>query len=249
MTYRYIILIGMFLSSATMYGCASMAPDTGVTGRTIDCGGETRMLMNCKRTFKQYARNMRVDIAKIKKHAYGAGIGAEKLMRLDTVSGDLMAQQRQLCVDYNNCILSKKEYKVEAAFLRRAQAKIRQAAAQMSSGPAGGGPFDDGGGGGGGGSSQPPQAPAAFNQLMSGIVSGLGSSSDEGGSSGGYDDPAGGGMYEDGMGGGDMGGDDMGGGDMGGDDMGGGDMGSDDMGGEYMDGDDMGGEEEFIEEE
>ncbi len=189
MTYKYIILIGVFLSSTMMYGCASIAPDTGVTGRTVNCGdGETRMIVNCRKTFKQYTRNMRVDIANIKKHAYGAGIGAEKLVKLDTVSGDLMAQQRQLCIDYNNCILTKKEYKVEAAFLRRAQAKIRQAAAQMASGPAGGGPFGGGDDGDDGGSSQPPQAPAAFNQLMSDIITGLATAPEESDGGSGSDD-------------------------------------------------------------
>lgn len=175
------------------YGCSTVAPDTGVTGRTVDCDGETRMLVDCKRTYKQYTRNMRVDIAKIKKHAYGAGIGAEKLMQLDAVSGDLMAQQRQLCIDYNNCILTKKEYKTEAAFIRRSQMKIRHAAAQLAGGPAGAGdPY------GGGGSSQPPQAPVAFNQMMTDIISGL--STDSGGNDGGGgyygNDPYGGSTYD-----------------------------------------------------
>ncbi len=202
MTYKEIILIGIFLSSIWIYGCATVAPDTGVTGRNINCDGETRMLVDCRRTYKQYTRNMRVDIAKIKKHAYGAGIGAKQLIQLDTVSGDLMAQQRQICIDYNNCILTKEEYKTEAAFLRRAQMKIRHAAAQLTGGPAGmGDPYGgdvSGSGGVGGGSSQPPQAPAAFNQLMSGIISGL--STDSGGNSGAAgtygSDPYGSGSYE-----------------------------------------------------
>ncbi len=177
MAYHLRITFALLLISGMIYGCSTLAPDTGVTGRTIDCDGETRMLVDCKRTYKQYTRNMRVDIAKIKKHAYGAGIGAEKLLKLDTVSGDLMAQQRQLCVDYNNCILTKEEYKIEAAFIRRAQMKIRHAAAQMASGPAGadgGEPF--GAEGGGDGDTQTPGSPSSFGQLLDGIVSGMSSS-------------------------------------------------------------------------
>ncbi len=173
----FILLPAAFMT----YGCSTIAPDTGVTGRTIDCGGETRMLVDCRKTYDQYTHTMRVDIAKIKKHAYGAGIGAKKLMQLDTITGDLMAQQRQLCIDYNNCIMNKKEYKEEMAFLRRAQLKIRHAAAQMSSGPpgdmTGGDPY---GGGGGYDGSQPPASPSSFGQLLDGIIGDLSSEPDMG---------------------------------------------------------------------
>ncbi len=180
MAYHLRIIFALLLFSGMTYGCSTLAPDTGVTGRTIDCDGETRMIVDCKRTYKQYTRNMRVDIATIKKHAYGAGIGAKKLLKLDTVSGDLMAQQRQLCVDYNNCILTKEEYNIEAAFIRRAQMKIRHAATQMSSGPAGamgGEPFgaEGSGGNGEGGDTQTSGSPSSFGQLLDGIVSGISS--------------------------------------------------------------------------
>ncbi len=183
MAYHLKILFALLLVPIMIYGCSKIAPDTGVTGRTINCDGETRMLVDCKRTYQQFSRNMRVDIAKIKEHAYGAGIGTKQLIQLDTVSGDLMAQQRQICIDYNNCILTKEEYKTEAAFLRRAQMKVRHAAAQMSSGPAGaigGDPY--GVESGGGGNAQTPGSPSSFGQLLDGIITDM--STDSGGGGG-----------------------------------------------------------------
>lgn len=179
MTKKLRTILMLLLAGFMAYGCATTTQDTGVTGRTIDCGGETRMLVDCSKTYDQYAHTLRVDIAKINKYAVGAGIGAKKLLQLDSVTGDLMAQQRQLCIDYNNCIMSKEEYKSEMAFLRRAQLKIRHAAAQISGGPPGdmmgGDPYasaglDDG--------SQPPAAPPSFGQLLDGIINDLSSGSD-----------------------------------------------------------------------
>ncbi len=179
MTNKLKAILMLLLAGLMAYGCSTIAPDTGVTGRTIDCGGETRMLVDCSKAYDQSAHTMRVDIAKINKYAAGAGIGAKKLMQLDTVTGDLMAHQRQLCIDYNNCIMSKEEYKNEMAFLRRAQLKVRHAAAQMSGGPpgdmTGGDPY-----GGGGDGSHPPASPSSFGQLLDGIISDLSRDSDSG---------------------------------------------------------------------
>jgi hypothetical protein len=145
--------------------------------------------MNCRKAYEQYARTVRLDIAKLREFGTGAGIGAKKLMQLDTVSAELLAQQRQLCIDYNNCILSRDEYKKEAAFLRRAQLKIRHAAAQLPGGPPGaeGGAYAHSEPGGSG----PPKAPPAFEHVLADIIADLFKDKEESGSGGGNYDTGG----------------------------------------------------------
>lgn len=100
---------------------------------TATCDDGTRPILDCAKDYEQYARNMRFDVAVVKQAAVGVGLGANQLMQLDSVTGDLLAHKRQICVDYNNCLISKEEYRQESANLRNAQLKMREAASQASS--------------------------------------------------------------------------------------------------------------------
>ena len=147
-----------------LFSCVTTGPDTGVTQLTTRCGNETRMLLDCKKDYEQFARTFRADVGIVEKAAVGFGVGAQQLMRLDSLTADLLAHKRQVCIDYNNCILSREEYKNEMAFIRRAQLKVRQAASQFSSGsPPGVGSAVSASGG-------PPKPPPAFDALFSEIV-------------------------------------------------------------------------------
>ncbi len=118
-----ILLIFLFV-----IGCSRMIHDGLPTGITTDCPEGERKVIDCSKSFSQFATTLRADIGLVNSSAFGVGIGAQKLISLDTITGDLLAHRRQICVDYNNCILSREEYKEEMRYLRRAQLKIREAA-------------------------------------------------------------------------------------------------------------------------
>lgn len=183
MSYGWGFGIVMILIVAAGFGCASVTPDTGVTGQTINCDGEVRQLVNCRKAYDQYARTVRFDLARIRDYATGFGVGAKKLMQLDAVSSDLIAHQRQLCVDYNNCIMSKEGYRKEMAFLRRAQLKVREAAAQLGGAPPGmaGDMYSSSEGY----DPDTPKSPPSFEQLLAQLISDL-TRDDEDYNGGGY---------------------------------------------------------------
>jgi hypothetical protein len=118
----------MVLSCAT-----ARFPDTGITNLTATCDDGTRPILDCAKDYEQFTRNMRADIAVFKQAAGGFGFGANQLMQLDSITGDLLAHRRQICVDYNNCLISKEEYRTESTSLRKAQLKVREATSQFSS--------------------------------------------------------------------------------------------------------------------
>jgi hypothetical protein len=150
-----------------LFSCVTTGPDTGVTQLTARCGNETRMLLDCKKDYEQFARTFRMDVGIIEEAAVGFGAGAQQLMRLDSLTADLLAHKRQVCIDYNNCILSREEYKNEMAFIRRAQLKVRQAASQFTSGSPPGVESAVSTSG------EPPKAPPAFDALFSEVVGAL----------------------------------------------------------------------------
>ncbi len=115
-------------------GCAKLMHDGIPTGITTDCHDGERKVIDCSKSFSQFATTLRADIGLVNSSAFGVGIGAQKLISLDTITGDLLAHRRQICVDYNNCILDRHEYKEEMRYLRRAQLKIREAAYWSRSG-------------------------------------------------------------------------------------------------------------------
>jgi hypothetical protein len=122
------------------------------------------MLLDCKKDYDQFARTFRADVGIIEQAAVGFGLGAQQLMRLDSLTADLLAHKRQVCIDYNNCILTRQEYKNEMAYIRRAQLKVREVASQFGSGsPPGMGSTVSGNG-------EPPKAPPAFDALFSEVV-------------------------------------------------------------------------------
>ncbi len=124
----FIIKIGCILLCIHMAGCASMKYDGLPTGLTIDCSDGERLVVDCSKAFNQFATTLRFDVGIVQSSAVGVGLGAQKLISLDTITGDLLAHQRQICIDYNNCLLTKEEYKEEMRYLRRAQLEIRKAA-------------------------------------------------------------------------------------------------------------------------
>ncbi len=123
-----IIKIACILLCIHMAGCASMKYDGLPTGLTIDCSDGERLVVDCSKAFNQFATTLRFDVGIVQSSAVGVGLGAQKLISLDTITGDLLAHQRQICIDYNNCLLNKEEYKEEMRYLRRAQMEIRKAA-------------------------------------------------------------------------------------------------------------------------
>jgi hypothetical protein len=147
-----------------LISCTTIGPDTGVTQLTTQCDNEVRRLLDCRKDYEQFARTFRFDIGIIEQTAVGFGVGAQQLMQLDSLTADLLAHKRQVCTDYNNCILSKEEYKKETSFLRRAQLKVREVASQFTSGsPPGVGQSVSAGG-------EPPKASPAFEELFSEVV-------------------------------------------------------------------------------
>jgi len=126
-----------------MAACATTKPEGLPTGITTECPDGTRRVLDCRKAFEQFARTVRFDLGVVKSYAVGVGVGAQNLITLDSVTGDLLAHQRQMCIDYNNCILGREEYKEEMRYLRRAQLKIRQAAYWASVGSGSGEEYDE----------------------------------------------------------------------------------------------------------
>lgn len=123
-----LIKMGCILLCIGMAGCANKKYEGLPTGLTVDCSDGERMVVDCSKAFKQFATTLRFDVGIVQSSAVGVGLGAQKLISLDTITGDLLAHQRQICIDYNNCLLTKEEYKEEMRYLRRAQLEIRKAA-------------------------------------------------------------------------------------------------------------------------
>lgn len=129
-TSKLLILSGlMFMVSA----CATTREGMP-TGQMIPCQDGNRPLMDCRLVFEQYQRVLKFDVNVIGSYGTGFGIGAQPLINLDSITGDLLAHQQQVCIEYNNCMITMAEYKEENKFLRRAQIRIREMAntARMS---------------------------------------------------------------------------------------------------------------------
>jgi hypothetical protein len=75
--------------------------------------------------FDQYARTVRVDLTYATLFGAGMGLGVQRLINLDSITGDLLAHYQQICVDFNHCLLDREEYRSEMRYLRHAQMKIR----------------------------------------------------------------------------------------------------------------------------
>ncbi len=107
--------------------CAS-----GKVGRPTEiwttCPDGKRQILDCQMAFDQFARTVKADLGVVQSFGAGFGLGAQKLISLDSINGDLLAHSRQICIDYNNCLLNIEEYKRERRYLLRAQYKIRLAA-------------------------------------------------------------------------------------------------------------------------
>jgi hypothetical protein len=121
---KWIFLLGLIVLTAA---CA--ANQAGVpTGKELSCPDGPRPLMDCSMAFEQYKRVIKFDLNVIQNFGTGIGVGAQPLINLDSITGDLMAHQHQVCIEYNNCLITKNEYVTEQRYLRRAQLKIREMA-------------------------------------------------------------------------------------------------------------------------
>jgi len=121
---KLIFLLGLILLTAACVTTREGAP----TGKAISCPDGPRPLMDCTMAFEQYKRVIKFDLNVIQNFGTGVGIGAQPLINLDSITGDLMAHQYQVCIEYNNCMITKNEYVTEQRYLRRAQLKIREMA-------------------------------------------------------------------------------------------------------------------------
>jgi hypothetical protein len=121
---KWILLMGFILLAAACVTTKAGAP----TGKEVTCPDGPRPLMDCTMAFEQYKRVIKFDLNVIQNFGTGIGIGAQPLINLDSITGDLMAHQHQVCIEYNSCLISKSEYVNEQRYLRRAQLKIREMA-------------------------------------------------------------------------------------------------------------------------
>jgi len=108
-------------------GCATLKEGTP-TGKEIACPDGKRPLMDCRMAFEQYQRSLKLDLGVIQSFGTGIGFGAQPMISLDSITGDLMAHQYQVCMEYNNCMITSNEYVAEQRYLRRAQMKVREMA-------------------------------------------------------------------------------------------------------------------------
>jgi hypothetical protein len=82
-------------------GCATLK-EGAPTGKEIACPDGKRPLMDCRMAFEQYQRSLKLDLGVIQSFGTGIGFGAQPMISLDSITGDLMAHQYQVCTEYNN---------------------------------------------------------------------------------------------------------------------------------------------------
>ena len=121
---KFLVLLCM---SLLFTACATFK-EGAPTGKEVVCPDGNRPLMDCRMAFEQYQRTLKLDVGVIEQFGAGIGFGVQPLISLDSITGDLLAHQHQVCVEYNNCLISKGEYVAEQRYLRRAQMKIREMA-------------------------------------------------------------------------------------------------------------------------
>ena len=61
-----------------LFSCVTTGPDTGVTQLTTRCGNETRMLLDCKKDYDQFARTFRADVGIVEQNAYATELIVKK---------------------------------------------------------------------------------------------------------------------------------------------------------------------------
>lgn len=124
----------VFLCTIIMLTACATFKEGAPTGKEIVCPDGNRPQMDCRMAFEQYQRTLKFDIGVIESFGTGIGFGAQPMISLDSITGDLLAHQHQVCIEYNNCLISKNEYVAEQRYLRRAQMKIREMANTAKSG-------------------------------------------------------------------------------------------------------------------
>jgi hypothetical protein len=129
----------VFLSLVFMVAACATSRGGAPTGEQVVCPDGKRPLMDCRMAFEQYQRTLKFDLGVIQTFGtgIGAGIGAQPLISLDSITGDLLAHQQQICIEYNHCLISANEYVAEQRYLRYAQMKIRGLADTAKSGMGG----------------------------------------------------------------------------------------------------------------
>ena len=109
----------------SLWGCATYKEGVP-SSRIVQCPDGDRPLLDCRMAFDQYQRVLKFDIHVVDKVGTGLGLGAQSLISLDSITGDLLAHVHQVCVEYNHCLISREEYAREQKYLRRAQMRIRE---------------------------------------------------------------------------------------------------------------------------
>ena len=117
-----------------MTACATSRDQGLPTGVEINCPEGKRQAIDCRMAFEQFRTTLKFDVKVIHEMGGGIGLGAQQLINLDSITGDLLAHLRQVCVEYNSCVLSREEYAEETKYLRRAQAQIRKTASVLPGG-------------------------------------------------------------------------------------------------------------------
>lgn len=118
---RLLLVMCSFL---TLTACATY--NGGPTGQVIQCPDGARPMIDCRMAFDQYKRDIKLGLTNITSIGGAeASIGTQQLIQLDAIAGDLLGHKHQVCMEYNNCMISKEEYLQEQKYLRRAQIKIR----------------------------------------------------------------------------------------------------------------------------
>ncbi|HWR57322.1 MAG TPA: DUF4384 domain-containing protein [Thermodesulfovibrionales bacterium] len=111
-----------------MTACATSGPQGLPSGVEIKCPDGKRQAIDCRMAFEQFRTTLKLDVKAIKEMGGGIDLGAQSLVNLDSITGDLLAHLRQVCIEYNNCLLTRQEYIQETKYIRRAHAKIRNIA-------------------------------------------------------------------------------------------------------------------------
>jgi hypothetical protein len=124
-----VILIGLLLQ-----GCAAGYLD-GIAVKTVMCGDEAHPILDCNLLYGQTASLTSPFrfVLTVSDEAQSGFSGESNRSAYDSATADQFNNIQQLCVQYNNCLITKANYLQQMTDIRSEQFKVRQNSSQTAS--------------------------------------------------------------------------------------------------------------------
>jgi hypothetical protein len=94
----------------------------------MQCPDGPHNALNCQTLFEQYKRDYSAGLKVFQSVGAQVNLPVHTLIQLDTLTGELMLYRRNLCINYNNCVLTRQEFAAEERKLMALQYDLRKVA-------------------------------------------------------------------------------------------------------------------------